>query len=279
MPMPGTHKAAPADAPKARAAEWQRWAQKGKAMRITKYLYMIALILIVNFLVAVQAKELYQKNVFSISLPDGWVEMPADVIDAYEKEMAKLVPNDPAPHYDYGFQLGSTENWFDYPYILVQIDNIGRISKNQIEQLDGYSVQEDLNKYKNNLSPVMSDIQAGKMYYDSAAKIIWLHIESIVTEAGPISGLSGMIPTEKGFIQVNGLSLSSDYSTYEPIFRASTMSVAPNNELVYKPRSSSSLPPVANRIDLSQVAGKAIVGTIIGGLIVLLAVFRRKKKQ
>lgn len=248
-------------------------------MKIIKQRYIIAFVTLVCLLTTVQADQLHKKGVFSISVPDGWVEMPTDVIDAYEKEIAKLAPNAPAQHYDYGFQSGNTENWFEYPYILIQVKNMGRIPESQIEKLEGYSIQEDLNRQKKDLSPVMSDIQAGKMYYDKAARIIWLRIESNVVGIGQISGLSGMIPTEKGFIQVGGYSLKGDYSTYEPVFRASAMSVTPNSELVYKPRWSDSLPPAVSGIDWGKVAGKAIVGAIVGGLIALFAGLRRKKKE
>ncbi|WP_456324105.1 hypothetical protein [Desulfonauticus submarinus] len=248
-------------------------------MKIIKHCYIIGFIFLLNLSTVLHARQLYQKGDFSISLPDGWVEIPSDVIDAYEKEIARLAPNAPAQHCDYGFQLGSADNWFEYPYILVQIKNIGRIPESQIEKLEGYSVQESLDKHKSDLSTVLSNVQAGKMYYDKTSRIIWLRIEANVVDVGPISGLSGMILTEKGFIQVSGCSLKSDYSTYEPVFRATVMSVTPSSELVYKPKWSDSLPPAVSSIDWSKVAGKAIAGAIIAGLVALLSGLRRKKKE
>ena len=57
------------------------------------------------------------------------------------------------------------------------------------------------------------------------------------------------------------------------------MSVTPSSELVYKPKWSNSMPSEASGIDWSKVAGKAIVGAIIGGFIALFAGFRRKEKE
>ena len=218
-----------------------------------------------------------QKNGFSISLPDGWIEMPRDVIDAYEKEITRLAPNVTTQHYDYGFQLDSSKNWFEYPYILVQVKNIGRIPESQLEKLERYSVQESLDKYKKGVSSIMSDIQAGKMVYDKETKMIWMRIESNVANIGPISGISGMIPTEKGFIQVMGYSLREHYPTYEAIFQSVALSVSPEPGLAYKPKWSDSLPPAVAGIDWGKVAGKAIAGAIIGGIIALIAALRKKK--
>jgi hypothetical protein len=135
---------------------------KGVSMHKTKLVTYVLLIVMFAGVSTASASEL-KKNGFSISLPDEWVEIPRDVIDAYEKEIARLAPNAPAPHYDYGFQLGSSQNWFEYPYILVQINNTGRIPESQLEKFEAYNIQESLDKHKKGLSSIMSNIQAGKM--------------------------------------------------------------------------------------------------------------------
>jgi hypothetical protein len=221
--------------------------------------------------------ELYQKNGFSITLPEGWTEMPRNVIDSFEMELSKQAPN-ATQHYDYGFQLKKSENWFEYPYILVQIKNTGRIQENQLEQLENLSLQEEIReKGKKDLGSVMSDIQVGKMYYDKHAKIVWLRIGANVINVGLITGLSGMVPTETGFIQVSGYSLADDFPNYNSTFQSVAMSVTPEPELVYKPKWSDSLPPVVSEIDWGNVAGKALVGAIIFGIIALIVGLRKKK--
>lgn len=237
-------------------------------------------LLIVTFAgVSIASGSELQKNGFSISLPDGWVEMPRDVIDAYEKEIAGVAPNVPTQHYDYGFQLGSSKHWFEYPYILVQMKNTGRIPESQLVKLEGYPVQQTLDKHKKGMSSIMSDIQVGKMIYDRQTKMIWMQIESNVTNIGPMSGISGMIPTEKGFIQVVGYSLRENYPTYEAIFQSVALSVSPEPKLAYKPKWSDSLPPAITGIDWGKVAGKTMAGVIIGGIIVLIAVLRKRKNK
>ena len=68
--------------------------------------------MIVTFVgVSIASSSELRKKGFSISLPDGWVEIPRDVIDSSEKEIARIAPNANAQHYDYGFQLDSSKNW------------------------------------------------------------------------------------------------------------------------------------------------------------------------
>ena len=63
---------------------------------------------------------------FTIRLPAGWREIPKDVIDTQFKAMAELAPQLPRQTYDCGFQLDASSRWFQYPYILVQVQNTGR---------------------------------------------------------------------------------------------------------------------------------------------------------
>lgn len=196
-------------------------------MRTTTFKIASFFILLNLLIVETQASELYKKSEFSISLPDGWVEIPRNVIDAYEIETAKLAPEAPKQHYDYVFQLRSVKNWFEYPFITVQINKMGKISENELENMENYPTQKEVNKHKEKLSSAMTDIQVGKMYYDKDSRIIWLRMESKVINVGYISGLSGVILTEQGFIQVNGYSLKNDFPRYEPVFKSSTLSVEP----------------------------------------------------
>lgn len=173
--------------------------------------------------------QTYQKNSFSITLPAGWIEIPRDVIDAYKGAISRIAPNRQKQDYDYncGFQLGNAKKWFGYPYIVVQINNTGRIPKNQLENCERTPLQEIYDKNKKGLFPPTLDLQVGKMYYDEPAKIVWVRSESKVVNVGQISGIIGMVLTEKGFIQVDGYSLKDDFSIYEPIFQSVIRSVVP----------------------------------------------------
>ncbi|MEI6811013.1 MAG: hypothetical protein WCK60_03140 [Candidatus Nomurabacteria bacterium] len=223
-----------------------------------------------------------QKNGYVISIPDGWIEIPTDIIEKYEKMLSDLAPNAKKQHYDCGFQLDSKKNWFEYPYVLMQVNNLGRIPENQLEKLQGFSMQKSLDNFEDQnkkLNTVISNIQAGKMIYDNKNKMIWMRLEANMQDIGPIIGISGMILTEKGSIHANAYCKKEDFSTYEPVFRSIATSVTPAPELVYKPKWSDSLPVVARSFNWGKVVGKAITGAIIAGIIALIAGFIRKTKH
>jgi len=248
-------------------------------VNIARHMMSLLLIAIVAISSPAYGEERVQKNGFSISLPDGWVEIPRGAIDSYEKTVAELAPNAPAQHYDCGFQLESGKNWFEYPYVLIQVKNIGRIPESQLEKLEGVSLQKTLDDQKDRLSTIMSGAQAGKMIYDRQNRMIWMRMEFNVRDVGPVTGICGMIPTEKGFIQVNGYCAKNIYSRYEQILRAIATSMTPDPALIYKPKWSDSLPAVVTGIDWGRIAGKALAGAVVGGIIALIVGFIRKKKR
>jgi hypothetical protein len=233
--------------------------------------------LIVLLAVEVADADRYTKNDFNISFPSGWIEMPRDIIDSYEKEVAKAAPDFPMQHYDYGFQLKSSRNWFEYPYILIQVKNSGRIPENEFKNFEQISLQKDIDKHRKQVGSILSDIQAGKMVFDKQNKVVWMRIEGNVANIGPITGLMCMIPTEKGFIQVYGYSLKSEYSKNESVFRSIALSTTLSADLMYKPNWTDNVPSAIRGIKWDKVIGKAIVGAIIGGVICLLSYLRRKK--
>ena len=248
--------------------------------KMSKHLQQILVFFLIMFSAVsiIQADE-YQKNEFSISLPSGWIEMPRDIIDSYEKALSKAAPDFPLQHYDYGFQRISSKNWFEYPYILIQVKNTGRIPENELKKLDQISVQKDIDVQKEQVKSLMSEIQTGKMVFDQQNRIIWMRIEGNVANIGPIAGLTSMIPTEKGIIQVNGYSLKSEYPEYDPIFRSIALSTAPVPNLLYKAKWSDNVPSAIRGINWAKVAGKTILWGMIGGVIGLMTYRRRKKEK
>jgi hypothetical protein len=213
----------------------------------------------------------FQREGFTISFPDGWVEIPRAAIDSYEKKMAELAPGKTVQHYDSGYQREGSEKWFSYPYVLVQISTQHRIPENRLEQLKQSTVPNVRNE-KERLSAVMSDIKVGQMAYDSRDNIIWMPLEMDIRGFGPVTGLAGIVPTESGFIQAIGYCKKDDYPKYEAAFRSILLSVTPGPELVYKPHSPDTM------ISWTEVAATAAAAALIA-VIVGLAVRSWRKKR
>lgn len=219
------------------------------------------------------------KDKFSISLPDEWVEIPREIIDSYTKDLATLVPDAGHPHFDYAFQLQSSENWFQYPYIVLQVKNVGRIPEKELKKLPRYILSQNLAETQKKLSPVISDFKPGQIYYDQQNNIIWMQIEAFVEATGKVSGLTGLVPTEKGYIQISGYSFEEHSSTYKPVFQSIIKSVFIDLNLAYKRKWSDNLPTFITKLDWGKILVALIIGVFFGGLFPALKSSKKNSKS
>lgn len=56
---------------------------------------------------------------YSVSLPDGWIQVPDAEIARFKAE--RLPPQAQHLIYDSGFQRGNAGQWFEWPYLLIQV--------------------------------------------------------------------------------------------------------------------------------------------------------------
>jgi hypothetical protein len=220
----------------------------------------------------------FQKPGLTLSLPDGWMEIPQDVLTSVRDELVRQAPNAKIPKYDYGFQLETGQNWMAYPYILVQVSNSGRVPEHQLKSMPKMDLNEMFKNKAADLKSLMSNASLGQMQYDETAHVVWITFQSDVVGTGKVQGISGLIPTEKGYLQVHCYSEESNFQTYLPTFRQIVTSLAVSPDLAYKPRWTDNS-PILSGMDWSQVAVKAIGGAIIAGLIALFAALMRRKKE
>ena len=245
-----------------------------------KHLQAVAAFIFIAFCCTVShsyAAVAVQKESFTITLPDGWIEIPQDVLTAMYEELKKQAPNAKIPKYDYGFQLASSQNWMEYPYILVQVNKASRIPEHQLKSLPTIDLNEKIKDQAANMKSLMSSASFGKMQYDEAAHVVWITMQSDVVNVGRIQGISGLIPTETGYVQIHAYSTESNFQSYLPAFRQIITTTTINPSLVYKPHWTDNS-PILSGIDWGQVASKAIAGGVFGAIIAAFAGIRRKKK-
>jgi hypothetical protein len=220
--------------------------------------------------------EVVQKPDFSLALPEGWVEIPQEVLKQTYEAMKQQAPDAGFPRYDYGFQLESAEKWMAYPYVLVQISNTARISEHELQSLQKVDMNKEIRSYAQAAKTLMSNMQVGQPSYDAALHVIWMTSQSDVVGIGKVQGLSGMIPTEKGMVMVHGYALDANFPTYAPMYRNLIASTKVSPELAYKPRWTDNV-PVIGRFDTSRLFRSAVIGGIIGLLIALIAMRKRRR--
>ena len=220
----------------------------------------------------------FKKKEFTIYFPELWREIPRDALDEYYNNLVDRLPNVKHKQIDYGFQFSISLDWFDYPYVIIVMHNNGRPSKKDLYKMASI-YKPIMNEQVGQRSSLVKKLNVGEMYYDEELNIIWMLLESNVNDVGTISVLSALIPTEKGFIQVACSSLKKDFDKYSQNFNSIILSVKPNQDLVYKPRWTDTLPLFILKINWITVLGKAIDGAIIGAAAVLLIKWKKKKKK
>ena len=217
------------------------------------------------------------KPELTVELPDGWVEVPAEVLQQFYDEMQRQAPKANIPKYDYAFQAKAGPPWLDYPYVLVKVRPAGRPTESELESLPSLNLNDKFQEGKDDWSAVMTDTSLGQMRYDKAANVVWLSSKSNVKNIGSVSGISGVIPTEQGFVELHGYARTEDFQDHFPTFQKIITGAKVSPVLVYQPRWSDRLGPAAGLFDFNRLGTKLALGAVIGILLAAFFAWRRKR--
>jgi len=180
--------------------------------------------------------ESFQCKAFSVSIPHGWSPMtPADLA-SHEKSTKQLNIKNSPQSYPCGFKLEDAESGSTFPYTLISVRNIGRFAEPELEKMEQFDLNKTLKGINDKLTTVDLQYSAGKMVYDRENSIIWAYAEANIAGVAKARIFSGIIPTEKGFIQCVSCCLKEDYYLYEADFREVALSLSPVSNLLYKPK-------------------------------------------
>lgn len=221
------------------------------------------------------------KDDFTLRLPNGWIAIPKDILDAHSEGIAEMVPQAPKQVFDYGFQLEQSEYWLEYPYILVRVDRSGRISDAQLRSFrkleDAFSDAEE-KKMQDLLSPLISSIEYGEFLYDSSSHILWRQVVMDVRGVGEIKGLVALLLTEFGAIQIMGYAKANDFEYYAPVFEAIAKNVFLSDNIKYRPCLIDSLPAPLRGVDWERIVMNVTASVIIIGIVGVIIMLIEKIK-
>ena len=74
------------------------------------------------------------EDLFTITLPDGWVRMPDEVLISYAEAVDEMAGGEEVQYFDYGFQLADENTPLAYPCVMVQVHNVGRFATGDLER-------------------------------------------------------------------------------------------------------------------------------------------------
>jgi hypothetical protein len=210
----------------------------------------------------------------TLDLPDGWVEVPREVLQQFYDEMKRQAPLANIPKYDYAFQSTQGPPWLAYPYVLVKISPTGRPTERELTELPSLDLNATYQQKSGDWSAVMKDTSLGKMRYDKAANVVWMTSKSSVVSIGEVSGISGIIPTEKGFVELHAYAKTPDFPGHFPMFEKIITGARVAPELQYRPSWTDTLPGPVSRFDFKLVGFLLAVGALVA---VFLAIYRRRR--
>jgi hypothetical protein len=219
--------------------------------------------------------ESFSEPEVTVELPDGWVEVPYGVMQAFYDEMRRQAPKAQIPKYNYAFQSTAGPPWLAYPYVLVKVTPSGRPSEFELENLPRIDLDSKIRTRGEDWSNLMKDTSLGQMRYDKAANVVWLTSKSDVVNIGEVRGISGIIPTEQGFVELHAYARAEDFDGHFPMFEKiiSAAKVAPH--LAYQPSWTDKLGPFA-RFDFKQLGFVVVLGALIG---VAVATVRKRRAR
>jgi len=209
----------------------------------------------------------------TLDVPDGWVEVPRDVLQAFHDELQRQAPLAQVPKYDYAFQSAAGPPWLSYPYLLVKVTATGRPTEHDLETLPTIDLDSKVRDRNDGWGDIVKGSSLGQMRYDKAANVVWLSSKSDIATIGTVTGLSGMIPTEQGFLELHGYAKEADFAQHLPTFQKIITSARVAPALAYQPRWSDRLGPLG-RFDFKPVAFAAGLGALVG---VFVWIYRRRR--
>lgn len=211
---------------------------------------------------------------YQISLPGDWVEIPKEALEQYQKAVSDATGQKMT--YEYGYQSTQTDNWFEYPYALVQVKRTGRIPEGQLKNYKKIEseMSEGLKKVEESAGSLLSNTAQGETIYDPTIHTLWSSVSVDVEGVGKVKGLTAVKLTEYGYIQFMGYALEKEFAQFEPLYRKIVHSIKVEEKDIYKPRITDNAPTVFG-INLGRTAIAAIVGALIAGLFGLFKKFSR----
>jgi hypothetical protein len=183
------------------------------------------------------AGDVVKKTEFTMTLPDGWVEVPRDAMTPFNANIVHAMPNMPrarVPQYRYGFQPKAAAHWLaEFPYLVVRINTARRIPESEFQQMESVDLNKEMRKHKDELPSFMAKMALGRPLYDPSSHTVWIAGDVPGPDNEPIRALSAMIATKDGFVQLSAYAPKAQFASYYAALHRAMASVVIPPEMRY----------------------------------------------
>ena len=212
---------------------------------------------------------------YTVTLPPGWVRIPADVLDEHLKALGAVAKGKLDQKFTDGFQPAGTP-WFQYPYIMVQVVESGPIPARELEGMKSFrsGVQEGLDEAKKKLPTMISDLSLGETAYDASNQCIWIRVSMQAAGVGEVKGVTRGFLTSYGMVTFNCYAQAQDFDQRLPVFNSLLANVKISDDMRYDPTAASH-----GSFDFSRAGRSGLIGGLIGGAVGLFMWLSKRKKS
>ena len=222
----------------------------------------------------------HDRHGFVIKLPPGWVEVAGSSLDHLNELLRTKVGSPYLFPYFVGYQRDPGPPWMVYPYVLVQVNERQRMQEAELARLKSTreGIEEGVAKVQSKLDTMISKAKLGELIYDADARILWLNLDAQVEGIGPVRGISGILLSEKGYVQVSCYATKATFSDLSDTFKQIIRGVTLDPNLQYRPHALDAFPWL-QRFSTNPVFTYAVIGAIVGGAVSVVAQLMKGRKR
>jgi hypothetical protein len=200
---------------------------------------------------------------YSANLPEGWRQIPPKILADYSDTVNRVSGGKIRQQYQDGYQRDFNGKWLIHPYILVQVQETGRVPEGQLRNLKPVrrGIEKGLGQAADGLGDVLSQAALGETLFDSTNKCLWMQFSANVAGVGPIKAVSCGFLTEKGVIYFHCYSKAAEFEELLPAFQRAMSSVGITETWRYKPHLGDQV-----GFDFGTVFRRTLYGALIGGV-------------
>jgi len=214
-----------------------------------------------------------KKPFFAIEVPEGWSEIPGEILDRMMEAKKGAVEGMAGKRIDFGFQLSGKTDEISLPFVFVLVEHSGKIKEYDEKDAMNIPYKQGVEEGLKRTDPTFKVVRA---WYDSGPRILWMVVESAHGNANDVKGLIAQILTEDGCIAAQGFSRKNQWKVQQPVIKQMILSIDPVPAIKYKPGWSTD---ATEKKDLDEDMDTLIEITSFITVAVLIWYFRRRFKK
>ena len=170
---------------------------------------------------------------YTLALPSGWVEIPAQELQERQKALEKVRSSSRSQEslYDDAFQFGE-KPWFSYPYILVRVYDKGRIPEPRIEDMNA-RIQEQLEAAPQ-ANSMVQDTRLVDTAYDPGRHTFVAEMSFQMQRAQPLKAMHAVCYTNQGLLQFTFYATDRTWRRHVADFEQGIADLQLNADTVYQ---------------------------------------------